>query len=185
MIFMVGSQNKAKLASVEKALEKIGEKRIEFKSSRVIGVVTDSGVRSQPLTEAETLQGAINRATSALEKGCLDSEYGIGIESGLSQVGGHTFEGGFVAIVSRSGKMGFASSNKYELRRPIMNIIDQGKELSEAVEMITELSDIKNTLGMSGVITNGIIDRTESYVNAIVLAFGPFLSDKRLWECDG
>jgi inosine/xanthosine triphosphatase len=188
MKIAVGTVNSAKIESVRKALEKIKataqEKKglsFDVKEIDIIGIKTESGVNAQPLDEQETIAGAMNRAKAALESGNRDFDFGIGIESGISKVGEKVFEGGWVVIIDRKGEIGLASSNRYELRSPIMNILNQGKELSEAVESLTGLSEVKTTLGMSGVISNGIIDRSDSYVDAVILGFGPFLSDHRLW----
>jgi non-canonical (house-cleaning) NTP pyrophosphatase len=80
--------------------------------------------------------------------------------------------------------MGLASSNRYEIRSALKDILDQGLELSEAVEMLTGKTHVKTTLGMSGIITGGAIDRSESYRDAIILAFSPFTASSdvlRLW----
>lgn len=188
----LGSENLAKIASVQKAVQKMQSvhshgKGVEFSDLKlngqvtVLGIKTSSGVSNQPKDEQETIRGAQNRAFAAMQSD--DSiDFGIGIESGISQVNGRSFEGGWVAIVNRKGEIGLASSNRYELRKPILDILsDEGKELCDAIEILTGHTNVKSTLGMSGVISNGLIDRSDSYVDAIILAFGPFLSDERLW----
>ncbi|KAJ3327935.1 hypothetical protein HDU91_004233, partial [Kappamyces sp. JEL0680] len=136
----------------------------------------------QPLSEEETIQGAVNRAKQALAA-AGSADFGVGIESGISKIGSRYFEGGWVCVVHRhSAEMGLASSNRYEIRPKIQSLLEQGLELSQAIEHLTGLTHVKSTLGMSGVISNGSIDRTASYVDAVVLAFGPFVSNKCLWE---
>jgi inosine/xanthosine triphosphatase len=173
MILVVGTTNQAKLTSVLSAVGKLSSKDTKFKSPIIKGIACSSGVAAQPLCEATTQRGAINRAQEAMKKvpGC---DYGIGIESGVMQINDRYFEGGWVAIVDQSGKISLASSNRYELSPKIMNQIKNGKELSEAVEHLTNYKDVKTSLGMSGVITLGLIDRAESYVDAVLLAFGQF-----------
>lgn len=186
-----GTENAAKIASVKRALEKIQgnysqekvvkSSRLEWEKLTVVGVKTSSGVSDQPKDEHETIQGAKNRALAALQSD-ESADFGIGIESGLSRVGDLSFEGGWIVVVDKKGEMGLASSNRYELRKPILDILSvKGKELSDAVTMLTGLTEVKSTLGMSGVISNGLIDRSDSYIDAVILAFGPFLSDGRLW----
>ena len=192
MKVVCGTENVAKIASVKRALEKIqgiysqekGVKssKLEWEELIVVGVKTSSGVSDQPKDEHETIQGAKNRALAALQSD-ESADFGIGIESGISKVGDQSFEGGWIVVVDKKGEMGLASSNRYELRKPILDILSvDGKELSDAVSMLTGITDVKSTLGMSGVISNGLIDRSDSYVDAAILAFGPFLSDERLWR---
>ncbi|MFA7436298.1 MAG: DUF84 family protein, partial [Bacilli bacterium] len=64
----LGSQNIVKLAAVEEVLS----------DYEVIGLKVDSGVGSQPLSDLETIRGALNRA-NALPKDGLR----IGLEAGV------------------------------------------------------------------------------------------------------
>ena len=170
MIVAVASLNEAKINAVREALSHL--------STQVFGIECSSGVSPQPMNEEETMKGAMNRARIASQQ----ADYGVGIESGLSMINGRTFESGWVCVVTKEGQVGLASSNRYEIRKPVLELIEQGLELSEAIEQLTGLSDIKTQKGMSGVITNGIINRSDSYRDAVLLAFAPFLSDQRLWK---
>jgi inosine/xanthosine triphosphatase len=183
MIVAVGTTNEAKLRAVKDALHSIGNviKDDRFKEIIVKGIKCDSLVSNQPLSEQDTQTGAMNRATQAIEL-CIEADFGIGIESGLENIHNRWFESGWVVVTDRQGNLGFGSSNRYEIRSSIMHLIQNGLELSEAIERITGLEKVKTTLGMSGVITNGIIKRDDSYRDAILFAFSPFVSDDRLWQ---
>jgi non-canonical (house-cleaning) NTP pyrophosphatase len=79
---------------------------------------------------------------------------------------------------------GYGSSNRYEVGQALVDKIKNGMELSEAIETLLSIPNgtIKSSKGMSGIITNGIIDRSDSYVDAAIFSFAPFVSDLRLWK---
>ena len=80
MIVLVGSRNAVKLKAVESAF-RLFEKEVEAK-----GIAVETGVKAQPLTLAETVQGAVNRAKNAWKQGTGECDYSVGIESGLFKV---------------------------------------------------------------------------------------------------
>ena len=70
-----------------------------------------SGVANQPMSDAETMEGALNRARNALRAD--DSAHygsirniryilGVGLEGGVQKIGNCWFESGWIAIVDRS-----------------------------------------------------------------------------------
>jgi inosine/xanthosine triphosphatase len=180
-VFAVGTTNEAKIRAVERALSLLQQKTKDprFQQITVKGVHCSSQVSAQPLDTQETLQGAINRAKQA--QILVNAEFGIGIESGLECIQDRWFECGWICVQDRQGNVGFGSSNRYEIREALMERIRQGKELSTAIEELTGLEHVKTTLGMSGVITHGIVNRDDSYRDALLFAFSPFVSDPRLW----
>ena len=78
MKIAVGSQSRAKLKAVELALEAYDV------MAEVMGIDVPSGVAAQPLTVAETAQGALNRARAALVA-MPDATLGVGLEGGIMQ----------------------------------------------------------------------------------------------------
>lgn len=78
MRLIVGSKSEKKLTAVHAALQRNGV------IAEVVGVDTDSGVRTQPL-ESETETGARNRARNA--QATDPASWGVGIESGLFRSG--------------------------------------------------------------------------------------------------
>ena len=75
----IGSKNKTKIDAIKEALALYDE----YKGAEIVGVGAESGVADQPLSLAEIMKGAHNRA-----KGSFDKEYifSVGIESGLMKV---------------------------------------------------------------------------------------------------
>lgn len=63
----------------------------------------------------------------------------------------------------------------------MMNMIHEGKELGDVIDIIMGMSALKNTSGAMGLVTNGLVDRDVAYVHGIQFAFGKFISPKKLW----
>lgn len=171
---VVGSLNKAKIRAAESAFKSMG---LDYS---VTGVNVPSDVNDQPLSDQETITGAINRAKRALESNA-DCKYGIGIEGGIHEINGVWFESGWCAVVSRDGVIGLGSSGRFEVSAKIMDEIHTGKELGPVVDKIMDMNDSRSTQGAMGIVTNGVIPRDTAYTHGIIFAFGKFVSDKRMW----
>ena len=74
--FAVGSANAAKVRAVEMVVTGIFPSRVV----EVRGFNVPSSVAAQPMSAAETMQGADNRARAALSAAGSDFEFGIGLE---------------------------------------------------------------------------------------------------------
>ena len=98
MQIVVGTENPAKVASIQLALAKLSKTNQVFEDATVTGCKVDSRVASQPLSESETMQGSINRARCALQ--CYpNATYAIGVESGIETINGLHFEAGWVSVI--------------------------------------------------------------------------------------
>jgi len=85
----VGSENRAKCAAVERALESLRSSisllpGSESVSIRIVAVGVESGVAEQPVGFEEITEGARNRARAAFAAG--DCALAVGIEDGLVRV---------------------------------------------------------------------------------------------------
>jgi inosine/xanthosine triphosphatase len=169
MNIVIASTNPTKIDAI-----RIGFSRIypndEF---AVMGVSVPSGVPDQPMTDQETLQGANNRVSS-VRKGYPDADFWAGIEGGIDRM-----ENGMVAfawvVIESSAITGKARSGTFFLPQPIVDLIDQGKELGEADDIVFNRRDSKKANGAIGILTNDVIDRTELYATAVILALAPFI----------
>lgn len=78
MLVVVGSTNPVKVKAVENMFR---EWRLH---AEIRGMEIDSGVGDQPMSDEETIQGAINRANGALQSD-PQAVYGVGIEGGVTE----------------------------------------------------------------------------------------------------
>ena len=79
MIIVVASTNPAKILAVRRAFETAFQAPAETR-----GVAVSSGVAEQPLSNEETLRGALNRARNA-RLAFPEGDYWVGIEGGVEE----------------------------------------------------------------------------------------------------
>lgn len=170
---VVGTTNPAKLESVRRAFDKwFPENSFEIK-----GIQVESGVAAQPMSDKETLKGAINRA-----KACQDEEsfadFWIGIEGGLEKEGKDIYAFAWMAVIDkRSERLSKSRTSNFLLPPSISDLVLQGMELGHADDQVFGRENSKHQDGAVGILTNGIITRSEYYAQALVLALIPFLQN--------
>lgn len=142
----------------------------------VKGLNISSGVSDQPMTDGETFQGALNRVerVSKMEP----ADFWVGIEGGLQEKLGEMEAFAWIIIKSKEGKVGKSRTSTFFLPERICELIRQGKELGEADEIVFKIKNLKQKSGAIGKLTNGAIDRTRYYQEAVILALIPFKNPK-------
>ncbi|MEM0117040.1 MAG: inosine/xanthosine triphosphatase [Conexivisphaerales archaeon] len=171
ILVAVGSSNKVKVRATSEAFSKFFDCEVE-------GVDVSSGVNEQPF-EDETFIGAKNRAVSAIKS--LKADFGVGIEGGITTISGRGLGFAAVYLIDRRGRESMASSGMFPLPEEAMELVKQGKELGEAMDILTGLKDTKRGLGAVGLLTKGVIDRTALYRDAVVFALIPFINSNYSW----
>ncbi|KAI8926843.1 hypothetical protein BC831DRAFT_454585 [Entophlyctis helioformis] len=192
----VGTTNPAKLRAVEAACTQIFLSPLPspvpaaaataaatgvYQSIEVVGISVPSGVRDQPLSDAETQTGALTRARAVLAADPT-AHYGVGVEGGAQETLGRWFESGWICVVDRSGRVGLGTSGRYELSAGIMKRLLAGEELAQVIDDLSGLSDVRSTQGAMGLVTNGLVPRDTAYVHGVLFAFAPFVSSPALWQ---
>ena len=168
MKVIVASQNPVKIAATRIGFHKMYPE-YEYK---FVGTSVPSGVSDQPMTDEETLQGAINRAKNA-KKLHPDASFWVGIEGGIHNKNDEMEAFAWVYLESE-GLSGKARTSTFLLPPKIIALIKQGIELGEADDMVFGRSNSKQKDGAVGILTGNIIDRTNYYVEAVILALIPF-----------
>ena len=140
-------------------------------------VAVPSGVRPQPLSDAETLQGALNRAQRAAQL-VPQADYWVGIEGGVEERQG-SMEAFAWIVVLTPHLLGKSRTGTFSVPEEVAALVHQGYELAGAVEGIYQHKQVKSTTGTVGVLTEGVIDRVQLYEHAIVLALVPFKHAER------
>ncbi|KAJ3281014.1 hypothetical protein HDU79_011160 [Rhizoclosmatium sp. JEL0117] len=180
MLVAVGTTNLSKLRAVTQALATIfpGRKECEIV---VKGVSVASGVSDQPMSDEETIEGATNRAQRAFAA-VEGADFGIGVEGGIHKIGDQYFDGGWVVVVDKDGRAGIGCSARYQLSQKIMELVLKGDELGVVMDRLTGQTDIKQSAGAMGILTNGIVNRDTCMVHGIYFAFSKWISDVKYWE---
>ena len=141
-----------------------------------VGVATQSGVSDQPMSDEETLTGARQRASN-LRARVDDADYWVGIEGGV-QPRGETLEAFAWVVVLGRERSGHSRTAAFPLPDEIATLVRQGVELGLADDAVFGRANSKQHNGSVGLLTNDVIDRTEYYAHAMVLALIPFLWPK-------
>ena len=138
----------------------------------VQGVSVPSGVSDQPFSDAETLQGALNRVENA-EKELPRADYWVGIEGGVEEVDGELRA--FAWVIVRSETMqGKGCTGTFVLPPRVAELVHSGLELGKADDVVFQRTNSKQESGAVGLLTGDVITRAELYAHAVVLALIPF-----------
>lgn len=148
------------------------QKMFPDEECRVKAVPASSSVNSQPLSNAETLQGALNRVRLATQL-ILEADYWVGIEGGVEETDGEMAAFAWVVVRSQE-QMGKGRTGTFFLPPQVSDLIRQGKELGEADDIVFDRSNSKQDNGAVGLLTGNVIDRAQLYEQAVILALVPF-----------
>jgi len=139
------------------------------------GLAVSSGVGRQPLTDAETLRGALNRAAHA-QAAAPEADYWVGIEGGCEDLEGELACFAWVVVRSRS-LTGKGRTGLFFLPEAVARLVRQGIELGEADDRVFGRSNSKQQNGAIGLLTHDVIDRLGYYEHAMVMALVPFRNE--------
>jgi len=137
-------------------------------------VAVESGVGSQPMTEAETLRGAENRAGAAAQI-VPQADFWVGIEGGIEDLSDGMLAYAWVVVLS-AGPTGRGRTGGFLLPEAVARLVREGKELGDANDRVFGRENSKQQEGAIGLLTGKVMDRTELYEHAMVLALVPVKS---------
>lgn len=162
MKIVVASRNPKKIEAVENVMRRI------YENVEILSVEVDSGVTYTPVGDEETIKGARNRAERALQM--TDAELGIGIEGGISQLGSAYYLATWVAIVDRNLDVSLGHGGGIEVPEKIVQEVKKGKELGNVVDDYFGKHNVKQKMGLSGILTNNLVDRQKITEEVITYA---------------
>jgi len=167
MKVIIASQNPTKINAVQLAFQTMfPDQTFDFE-----GIQAPSGVRDQPIGTEETMLGAMKRAEHA--KNNHEGDFWVGIEGGIEKKDGEM--GVFAWIVVKSkDKLGKAKTGTFYLPTKVVDLVEAGKELGEADDIVFGMADSKKSNGAVGILTGDIINRTQYYKEAVILSLIPF-----------
>lgn len=175
---VVASRNPVKLGAVCSAFDAV----VPDAQKIVSGIDADSGVRDQPMDDAETRRGAANRAFNA-RAAEPDADYWVGLEGGLDIVGDQLLGFAWMAVLDATGKLGEARTVTLPLPDAIRKLIDAGLELGDANDQVFRTVNSKQGGGAFGLLTDGLYTRESVYVEALVMAIMPLVNP--VYSLDG
>lgn len=134
-------------------------------------VSVDSGVSHQPMTEKETLRGAENRAQSAAQM-VPRADFWVGIEGGIEDLLDGMLAYAWIVVLS-AGPTGKGRTGGFLLPEAVARLVREGTELGDANDTVFGRQNSKQQEGAIGLLTGKVMDRTELYEHAMVLALAP------------
>jgi inosine/xanthosine triphosphatase len=171
-IIVIASKNPVKIQATLNGFRRMFPGEVfEVKSLSV-----ESGVAEQPLSDEETLQGAINRANNA-QDAFPDADYWVGIEGGVSEIQAQLAAFAWIVVKSRE-LVGKGRTGTFFLSGAVKELIRAGKELGAADDIVFNRNNSKQENGAVGLLTGDVIDRTDLYEHAAILALIPFKNEK-------
>jgi inosine/xanthosine triphosphatase len=184
IIIAVGSTRRPKLDAVSEALASFGSFLSKDAQYEITGIDVPSGVRHTPLTREDLMSGARQRAEAlgqiAREKN-QHWKYFVGLEGGLdvvSDAGARVvFLENWAYVKDISGRGFFGQSGGIVLPEALVKrVVDDGVELSEAIDDFAGGRGIRDAQGAWGVLTCNLITRQDAFRVAVINAFAPFFN---------
>jgi inosine/xanthosine triphosphatase len=170
---VVASKNPVKIQAALSAIQKMfPEEQFQFEM-----LSTPSGVKDQPMSDEETLAGALNRTRKAV-KIADHADYWIGIEGGIEDAKEGMTAFAWIVVYGKAPDgcfyTGKGRTGTFFLPSPVADLIHQGKELGEADDIVFNRNNSKQENGAVGLLTGNVIDRQQLYEQAVILALIPF-----------
>ena len=166
----VGSTNPVKVAAVRSIVSQI------WPEAQVTGISVPSGVSEMPLSEAEIIKGARNRAQKAQAR--LSADLGVGLEGGLHQESFGWALQGWVAVVDGNGRSHIGGGVRLLLPESIVQRVLAGEELGHVMDDLLGEENVKQKGGAIGALTAGLIMRQDAFTQAVAYALAPFLASE-------
>ncbi|GAB3196952.1 inosine/xanthosine triphosphatase [Pontibacter aydingkolensis] len=168
---VVASKNPVKIEAALLGFQKMFPEQ----TFQTLTISVPSDVQDQPMSDDETLKGAVNRVNNAFEKH-TEADFWIGIEGGVEMHDGELTAFAWVVIRSDSG-LGKARSGTFFLPGAVAELVAQGMELGEADDIVFNKSNSKQQSGAIGLLTDNVVDRMQLYQQAVVLALVSFKNE--------
>lgn len=164
MKIIIGSKNPAKVGAVKNLFT---QENIEF-----IPLDIPSGVNDQPFSDEETIQGAINRAVTALEIG--KGDIGIGLEGGVQETSQGLMLCNWGALATTDFEPLIAGGARVLLPDEIAERLRAGEELGPVMDEYAKKENIRKNEGAIGIFTNGKLNRGEMFTHIMSMLVGQY-----------
>lgn len=160
----VGSTNPIKIKAVKNAFND--------ENLQIIPCQASSNVPQQPLSNEETLQGAMNRARDCLEK--TDSTLGIGLEAGIVFINEHAYLCHWGAIVDRYHNTFFSNGPLILLPKEFIQPLLEGQILEDIMHKAKGIEKLGTKQGAISIFTQNYLNREEVLTQLVKALIGQY-----------
>ncbi|MFX0069962.1 MAG: inosine/xanthosine triphosphatase [Candidatus Hermodarchaeota archaeon] len=178
----VGSLNPSKINAVKKAFN------VYFNRVQILSIKVDSKVPDQPIGLNNIINGAKNRAQSALSY-LIEKEkwsrniYGVGIEAGLVKISlarTNYMDFQFCVIIDENKNITLGSGIGFEYPPSVINEIfsDKNLEIGDVMGRLANNLNLKNEAGAISYLSKNTIIRTDILKQAVICALLPRINKK-------
>src|SRR5699024_7759294 len=157
MKIIIGSLNQAKINAVKNV----------FKANILEAVNVPSNVSDQPMTDEETLLGAMNRANNC--HAISTNHLAIVLEVGVMLMNEELYLCNWGVLITTNKQMYKASGARINLPNEFIKDLNEGVELSELVDRYSEKNDTRSFEGAIGIFTDDIINREQMFEHVLYL----------------
>lgn len=166
---VVGSTNPVKVDAAREAFQAM----FPDVTFHVVGVKAQSGVADQPMSSAETWQGAKNRVEHAQEIDPV-ADYWIAFEGGVEDDGTRMRSVVWVMALDPTGLMGEGRAAGFVVPQKVADLIRSGVEMGVADDQVFARENSKQSNGAIGLLTHDVRTRTSVYADGAIMALIPF-----------
>lgn len=164
LVVAVGSTNPVKIQAVKNAFMD--------EEVRIVGCQASSHVRSQPLSDDETRQGALNRAKDCLEKS--EAQLTIGLEAGVVFVHAQVYLCHWGAMVDRRQNEYFTNGPLILLPKGYQEPLLAGQSLEDLMHHSTGIQKLGSKEGAIGVFTCNFLNREQVLTQIVKALIGQY-----------
>src|SRR5208282_3031119 len=184
IIVAVGSTRRPKLNAVWEALTVFGPTLNDNAQFDIAAVEVPTGIRNTPLSREEMMTGARHRAEALVRIAREKNEpwrYFVGLEGGFDVMHAdgarRVFLENWAYVTAGSHGGAYGQSGAVLVPEPLAKlVVDEGIELSEAVDAFAGGRGIRDAQGAWGVLTRNMITRQDAFRVAVINAFAPFFN---------
>lgn len=162
MTIIIASTNPTKVNAVKEV----------FINQTVSAKDIPSLVSNQPLTDIETLTGALNRAKQAAK--VENAIIGIGLEGGVMEIENQIYLCNWGALVDQTGAEFIAGGARIPLPVEITTALKEGKELGDLMDFYAQKKNVSKKQGAIGIFTNELIGRKDMFIHVLQLLKGQY-----------
>ena len=175
MKIAVGSKREPKLAGVREALGRLAVVPWPREPVELMPFEAASGQADTPLSAEATLAGARARARTTLDS-VPGADLALGLEGGVEVISREPLEAVLRnwAVAWDGVREGVGSSAGVLLPEPVAAAVLAGEDLAAVIDRWAAEHDVRSRQGAFGVLTAGLVNRADAFVQAVLTALAPF-----------